>query len=78
MSDKNNLIVVFTGAQAHAGLVKSVLEADGITAFLQDNIIGSIAPMYLGGGYLQSVKVAVRKRDLPRACELIDYFMGGE
>lgn len=71
MSNEEKLIVVFTGNHAKAGLIKSVLENEGVAAFLLDAITGSMASIYTGSGIYQSVKVAVRNKDLAKAEELI-------
>ncbi|MCK4325913.1 DUF2007 domain-containing protein [bacterium] len=46
MSEENNLIVVYAGTLVNASFVKSLLENDGIPAFLKDEIMGEIAPWY--------------------------------
>ncbi|HUT85246.1 MAG TPA: DUF2007 domain-containing protein [Elusimicrobiales bacterium] len=71
MSDENYLVVVFSGSSAQAGLIKGALEAKNITAFLKDEFLGAIAPVYTGAGLYQAVKVMVRQQDVEKAKEIL-------
>ena len=44
MAEEKELIVVYAGTQMDAGYLKSLLEDAGITAFLKDEMMGSMAP----------------------------------
>jgi hypothetical protein len=76
MSKENELIVVYAGTLVDANFVKSLLEGDGITVFLKDELMGTIAPWHvdLGGG-VAAVKVMVAERDFERARDLIQHFL---
>lgn len=67
----DDLVVAYAGTQADASFVKSLLEEDGIEAFLEDEIMGSIYPIATIGG----VKVIIRKEDLDKAQSIIREFI---
>lgn len=74
MSEKNKLIIVYTGTPMDTAFLKSLLEADGITTFLKDEIMGTVAPFYVAPGGAGAVKVLIAKRDLDRAKPIIQKF----
>lgn len=67
-------VIVFSGTLWEAGLVKSLLENNGIEAFLIDEYTGTIAPFYVAGGGAGSVKIEVANTDLDKALEVIKYY----
>ena len=69
MSDE--LVVIFAGGPVKAGMVRSLLEADGLTAFLQDENMGLMHPWALGGGSEASVKVMVPRSEAQRARDVM-------
>ncbi|MGQ0553549.1 MAG: putative signal transducing protein [Planctomycetota bacterium] len=64
------LVVVFVGKFPRAGMLRSLLEAEGLLAFLQDENLGSLDVHWLGGGS-NGVKVAVPESQVERARELL-------
>lgn len=76
MSDNDKLIVVYAGTSTEAGYLKTVLEAEGITAFLKDEMMGAIAAPYIAAGGLGAVKVVIAAEDIERAQPILDDFQG--
>lgn len=74
MSEENELVVVYTGNPMDTAFLKSLLEADGITTFLKDEIMGTVAPFYVAPGGAGAVKVIIAKRDLDRAKPIVQKF----
>ena len=70
MNDGNS-IVVFSGTTWQAQMVKGLLEASGITAFIKDGFIGTLAPWYSGGGGA-AVKVVILNKDLDKARPIVE------
>ena len=76
MSEEDELIVVYAGTPMDADFLKSLLERAGITAFLRDEILGTIAPWYAAPGGVGAVKVVIPKRDLDIAKPIVEEFLG--
>lgn len=68
MSDSEELIQVYVGEFTRAGHVMSLLEAEGVQAFLQDEHMSTIHPIV---GF---AKVLVAKSDLQRATAIVQGF----
>ena len=66
MTDTGELVVIYIGNFPNAGHLKSVLEAAGIQAFLQDEAMTLV---------VGSTKVCVAKRDLVRAKSIVEQFV---
>ena len=71
MSQESDPVVVYVGASLEASVVKSLLEAKGIQAFLKDDLMATLEP------YLYKCKVIVAKRDLDRAKRIVQEFLDG-
>jgi hypothetical protein len=71
MSNPNDLIIVFSGNTFEASHIRIELENNGISAFLKDEFIGSIAPWHAAPGGAGAVKVAVAQRDREDALNII-------
>ncbi len=71
--NENNSIVVFLGTEWQAQMVKGLLEASDITAFIKDEIIGTLLP-YSGGGSI-SVKVVIQHKDIEKAKPIVEEYM---
>ena len=69
MSD--DLVVIFSGGSVKAGMIQSLLEADGLTAFLQDENMGMTHPWAISGGSEGAVKVMVPRSEAQEAREII-------
>ena len=61
--------------QIDTGFLKGLLEDVGITTFLKDEMMGSIAPWYVAPGGAGAVKVVIPKRDLDRAKPIVQEFL---
>lgn len=64
---EDNSIVVFSGSDWQANMVKSLLEASEIKAFIKDSYMGTLAPWYVSGGGAGAVKVVISKIDVDKA-----------
>ena len=75
MSNENETIIVFAGNAPEANIIKGLLEDSGIKVFLQDEIIGTIAPFYAAPGGAGAVKIVVAKQDSEKAKNIIQEFL---
>lgn len=67
-------VEVFAGTAWQAGMVKSMLGAESIDAFLKDEYVGTIVPWWAAPGGANAVKVIVSSVDATRAREIVaDY-----
>jgi hypothetical protein len=71
MSDQRTLETVFTGSSVEAGVVQSLLESHGLTTYLSDEYVGTVAPHLAAGGGAGAVKVQVASTDAARARDLL-------
>lgn len=69
----DNSIVVFSGTEWQAQMVKGLLESSGITAFIKDEVIGTLLPWYSGGGG-SAVKVVIKQVDLEKAEPIVEEY----
>lgn len=72
--NKDNSIIIFSGSDWQANMVKSMLEAADIRAFIKDGFMGTIAPWYVGGGGAGAVKVIILKKDIEKAKSIIQEY----
>lgn len=75
MPEETDLLTVYAGSLLEVQLLRSLLEAEGITAFLKDEILGTNAPAYAVPGGVGAIKVVIAKRDLDRAELIIQEFL---
>jgi hypothetical protein len=71
MNSGASIVTVFSGSDVEASIVVSFLESNGISAWLEEEYIGSIAPYMAAGGGAGAVKVAVEAQDAASAKELL-------
>jgi len=76
MPQVNDSVVVYTGTSTDANFVKSLLEGDGITTSLLDEMMGTLAPWVIAHGGVGAVKVIVSEKDSDRAKLIIQEFLG--
>ena len=70
------LIEVYWGTSIDSGYVKSILEMNGIKAFLKDEAMGVIAPWYVTPGGVGAVKVVVMESQFKQAIQVMrSYFV---
>jgi len=72
---KTELIVIFRGNPADAGIVHEILNDNGIMANLRNELMGSIAPWYVSPGGANPIEVEILDKDKDAAQELIDAFL---
>ena len=68
-------VEVFAGTAWQAGMVKSLLENEGLEAFLVDEIIGTLSPWWTAPGGAGSVKVSVSSQDFEKAKSIVDQYL---
>jgi hypothetical protein len=71
---KSDITVVFEGKSVDANYIKRVLEENGITSLLKENLKGQLYPLYVTYGWIQPVKVFVEKRYAQKAKTVIDNY----
>lgn len=74
MNQEIESLVIFSGEAWEAEIVKSILENEGIEAFLKDEYIGMLAPWYAAGGGAGAVKVVVSNLDEKKAAAIVAEF----
>ena len=71
MSETDDLVIVYSGTLAGAETTKIFLEAEGVQAFVKDEMMGVIAPWQSAPGGAGAVKVMVGARDVEEARALL-------
>ena len=71
---KNEPVEVFAGTTWQAGMVKSLLENEGIVSFLKDEIIGTLNPWWTAPGGAGAVKVFVSEPDYDAARLIVEEY----
>lgn len=76
MKSKDEIVPVniFTGNISEAGMVKNLLENDGIESFLRDEFTGTIAPWYISPGSWGSVTIVVSNKDYEKARQIVEQY----
>lgn len=67
MNNQITPVEVFSGLMWEAEMVKNLLENENIEAFLNDEILGTLAPFYVNSGGMGSVRVIVSNTDFEKA-----------
>jgi hypothetical protein len=68
---KTDIVVVFEGKSLDANYIKSILEENGISSLLKDNLKGQLYPLYVTYGWIKPVKVYVEKKYELKAKDII-------
>jgi hypothetical protein len=68
---RTDLALVFEGKSIEANYIKNVLEENGITSLLKDNLKGQLYPLYVNYGWIKPVKLFVEKKNKKKASEII-------
>ena len=63
--------IIFSGPVAEADMIKLYLEGNGLSAWLDDESLGTCAPHIASAGGVMAVKVRVSSDDASRAIELL-------
>ena len=66
-------VVAYFSNSAEAGMVRELLENNGITAVLQGGNFGGLEPLLMPGGYSE-IRLCVAEKDFDQACELYQAF----
>jgi hypothetical protein len=74
MDNKSEIIEIFAGEYYQASMIKDLLEANGIEAFIENELMGNIAAWHLTSGGVAPVKIKIFKSDLALSKELIGAF----
>ncbi|MDB4926359.1 DUF2007 domain-containing protein [Mucilaginibacter sp.] len=74
MKTDNNTepVEVFAGTVLDAGMIQSLLEQEGIPAFIHNEYMGSIAPWQVTAGGSDAAKVVVAKANHTKAVQVIN------
>jgi hypothetical protein len=56
-------------------MIQSQLENHEITAFLKDEIVGTLSPWWIASGGAGSVKVIISNSDFDKAMPIVDRFV---
>lgn len=78
MTNKDEIIEIFAGEFYQASMIKDLLDANGIEAFIENGLIGNIAPWYASSGGVAPVHVKIFSSDYAVAKELIEAFTEGK
>ncbi len=65
-------VIIFAGDVFEAGLVRSLLDNEGIISFLKDDIMGTLMPWWVTPAGVGAVKVVVSSNDAEKAKKIID------
>jgi hypothetical protein len=68
---KSDIVLVFEGKIIDANYLQSVLEENGISSILKDNLKGQLYPLYVTYGWIKPVKIFVEKKNERQAREII-------
>lgn len=71
---ESDLIVVFRGNPVDSEIIKEILDDNGITTNLKNELMGTIAPWQVSPGGFKPVEVEVFVKDKEKALELINAF----
>lgn len=71
-ADNEEPVEVFAGTVLDAGMIQSLLEQEGIQAFIQNEFMGNIAPWQVTAGGSGAAKLVVAKADHGKALQIID------
>jgi len=77
MDNQAELVAIYVGEQWQATIVKELLDDNGINAFIENELMGSIAPWQIAAGGMASVTVMIASSDYVLAKPLVDEFTNG-
>ncbi len=77
MENCPELVEIYSGELWQATVVKEILETNGFDAFVENELMGNVAPWQVTGGGLASVSVAISSADYALAKPLVDKFTDG-
>jgi hypothetical protein len=71
------MIVVFNGSYLEAMNVRNLLEAKGISVFVQNEYMSNIEPWVVTSGGVNPVKLQIDEADLDEAKKTIEDYLAG-
>jgi hypothetical protein len=74
MEIRNELVEIYSGELWQSSVIKDLLEDNGIHAFIENEVMGNIAPWQISSGGVASVKIKILSSDYALAIELVDEF----
>ena len=77
MEKETYLIEIYKGSPINSEIIKDILNDNGITANMTNQLMGSIAPFYVSAGGINPVGVEIFARDREKALALIEEFNKG-
>ena len=77
MKNNNEIVEVFSGDLYQATMVKDLLEANNIEAFIENKLMSVIEPWVVCPGGIAPVNVKILNSDYTKAQELIAAFTKG-
>ncbi len=72
--DNNVPVDIFTGSGWEAAMVKNLLENEGIEAFIKNENMSTIAPMYVSPGAWNTVTVTISGLDYEKARLIVEEY----
>ena len=69
--DSEDFVEVFAGSPVKAGMIRSLLEADGLTVFVRDENMATMEPWLRYGAGIGAAKVVVPRDQAERAREIL-------
>ena len=80
MGNQNELklVEVFAGELWQATMIQNILEDNQIQAFLENELMGTIAPWRVSAGGFNPVQVNISSLDYDKAMKLIEEFNNNE
>jgi hypothetical protein len=78
MKNEDKTAKAFSGELWKATMIKNILEDNNIQAFLNNELLGSVAPYLADAGGMANIKVIVNAAQLDDALKLIDEFNSSE
>ncbi len=65
---------VFEGKAVEANFVRNILEENGISSIVKDDMMSQVFPLYVASGELKPVKVYVDRSSFDDARRLVDIY----
>ncbi|MCF6332252.1 MAG: DUF2007 domain-containing protein [Draconibacterium sp.] len=75
MTEKNGLVLVYTGTDVNISRIKYELEIKGINSIVKDGFNAGLAAGF-GGGIPSAIDLFVTEADLDKAMEIINALVG--
>jgi hypothetical protein len=77
-NEKDELVVVYAGNLIDVEFAKTVLDAEGIPCFVQNQNMGTLMPWAVSPAGLSSVQLVIRAGDAERVRPIIEDIQKGE